>query len=75
MTNDWEEEQLEEVEEEEVEEDFGPGSPDYDLSEEHCYTWEPARIEVIPRWLLVSLSLVLVVALLIPSIYIVLRFS
>ncbi len=73
MTNEWDEEVDEELVEDE--DDLGPGSADFDLSEEHGYTWEPARIEVIPRWLVVSLSLVLVAALIIPSIYIVLRFS
>lgn len=75
MTNEWDEEVEEEQFEDEDAEEFGPDSADYDLSEEHGYTWEPSRIEVIPRWLVVSLSLVLVVALIIPSIYIVLRFS
>ena len=82
MPNEWDKQDGDEsepeeeyAEEEEDEEDLGPGSADFDLSEEHGYTWEPARIEIIPRWLLVSLSLVLVAALVIPSIYIVLRFS
>ena len=75
MTNEWDQEIDEEEVEDEDAEEFGPGSADYDLSEEHGYTWEPARIEVIPRWLVVSLSLVLVAALIIPSIYIVLQFS
>jgi hypothetical protein len=74
VTNEWEEEHVDEEAEDDTEE-FGPGSADYDLSEEHGYTWEPARIEVIPRWLLVSLSIVLVAALVIPSLYIVWRFS
>jgi hypothetical protein len=35
MTNEWDDG--------EDEEEFGPGDPDYDLSEQHGYTWEPQR--------------------------------
>lgn len=64
-----------EVDVDEVEEDFGPGTADYDLSEEHGYAWEAERTDVIPRWMVVSVSLLLVVALVLPSIYIVWRFA
>jgi|AP12_2_1047962.scaffolds.fasta_scaffold202875_2 hypothetical protein len=74
MTNDWDELESEgEFEESEV--DFGPDSPDYDLSEEHGYSWEPARMQVIPQWLLAGLSLLLAAALVFPAIYIVWRFG
>ena len=41
--------------------------PDYDLSEVHGYSnWEPARGELIPRWVIVTASILLIVAILIP---------
>jgi hypothetical protein len=41
--------------------------PDYDLSEVHGYSnWEPARAELIPRWVIVTASILLIVAILIP---------
>ncbi len=54
--------------EEEVEDEFGPGSPDYDLSESHGYRWEPKRDNwPIPPWLLAVVSLLIVLALLLPA--------
>ena len=45
-----------------------PGDPDYDLSEAHGYTWEPDREGLpIPQWVLVGVSLLLVIALLVPG--------
>jgi hypothetical protein len=70
LTNEWDD-----ATEEEEEEDLGPGSADYDLSEEHGYMWEQARPSVFPRWLVVAISLLLVSALIVPSLYIVWRFS
>jgi len=41
--------------------------PDYDLSEAHGYSdWEPNRDSIIPRWLIVVASLLLIFAILIP---------
>ena len=41
--------------------------PDYDLSEAHGYSdWEPARESIIPRWVIVVASLLLIFAILIP---------
>jgi hypothetical protein len=74
VTNEWDEVEEEEASQAEVDE-FGPGSADYDLSEEHGYTWEPARTQVIPQWVIVSLSVLLVVGLVFPAIYIVWRFG
>lgn len=53
------------------EDEFGPDSPDYDLSEAHGYAWEPAR----EHWpvhplLLVAVSLLVVLALVLPSLLI-----
>lgn len=55
----------------EDDDEFGPDSPDYDLSEAHGYTWEPAR----EHWpvhpgLLVAVSLLVVLALVLPSLLI-----
>ena len=48
--------------------DFGPGDPDYDLSEAHGYDWEPERPHwPVPPWLLVVVSLLVIVALLLPG--------
>ncbi|HYM16335.1 MAG TPA: hypothetical protein VEZ14_12320 [Dehalococcoidia bacterium] len=47
---------------------FGPGDPDYDLSEAHGYGWEPAREHwPVPPWLLLAVSIVVIVALLLPA--------
>jgi hypothetical protein len=49
--------------------DFGPGDPDFDLSEAHGYTWEPARDYEgpVPRWLITLIAIVVVLALLVPG--------
>jgi len=63
---------------EEIEEEFGPGDPDYDLSEQHGYRWEPPRdgdSGPIPRWVLVVVSLIIVVALLVPSLVYLLQYA
>jgi hypothetical protein len=51
-------------------EDIGPqpGDPDYDLSEAYGYGWQPASREPgPPRWLLVVVSLVVLLALVVPG--------
>lgn len=58
--------------EEEEEDEFGPGSADYDLSEEHGYMWEPERDHVVPPWLIVTISVIVIIALVLPSILFVL---
>jgi hypothetical protein len=41
--------------------------PDYDLSEAHGYSdWEPKRENIIPQWLIIAASLLLIFAILIP---------
>ena len=46
----------------------GPGDPDYDLSEVHGYAdWEaPQRSTLVPQWVIVAVSLLMIVAILIP---------
>ena len=52
--------------------EISPGDPDYDLSEDHGYTWEPHRTNWPPRWLLIAVTVAVVAALVVPSILIVL---
>jgi hypothetical protein len=41
--------------------------PDYDLSEAHGYSdWEPRNPTILPRWVIVVASLLLIFAILIP---------
>ncbi len=70
MPNEWDEP----PEEPEDDEEIGPDDPDYDLSEAHGYTWEPKREHwPVPPWLLVIVSLLIVVALLLPGLLFLLR--
>jgi hypothetical protein len=57
------------------EDEFGPGSPDYDLSEARGYGWEPPRPSrwPPPQWVMVAVSLLLVLALLVPGLLLLLR--
>ena len=55
--------------------DIVPGAvfPDYDLSEAHGYTWEPAREEErgpFPAWLTVIITALVVAGLVLPSVLI-----
>jgi hypothetical protein len=60
----------------EIEEEIGPDDPDYDLSEAHGYTWEQEREHSpVPRWLIVGVSLVAAASLLLPSIFLLLRYG
>jgi hypothetical protein len=72
MTNEWDDES---VEEEDEDDSLGPGRADNDLSEEHGYTWEPARTEVIPQWVMLSVSLLVVIALVAPTVYLIWRYG
>ena len=55
-------------------EEFGPGDPDFDLSEAHGYMWEPEREHwPVPPWLLVVISILVVIALILPAVVIILR--
>jgi hypothetical protein len=54
--------------------EFGPDSPDYDLSEARGYGWEPERpSRWPPQWLIVAISLLVVAALLVPALLVLLR--
>jgi hypothetical protein len=72
MTNEWEE-----VEDDEDE--LGPGSADYDLSEEHGYTWEPEHEDSdegpIPRWALTWVTVIVLAALLLPGLILIWRYG
>ena len=51
------------------EEEFNPDDPDYDLSEAAGYaSWEPSERRLfLPQWLIVAVSLLLMLALLLPA--------
>ena len=52
--------------------EFGPGTPDYDLSEARGYADEPARgFWPPPPWVFVVVSILIVVALLLPTLAII----
>ncbi len=50
-----------------------PGDPDYDLSEEHGYTWEPKRPGWPPRWLIAAVTALVIAALILPAIILILN--
>jgi len=58
-------------------EEFGPGSADYDLSEEHGYTSEPPREGggPIPQWAMVAVTLLIVAGLVLPAIFLIYRYG
>jgi hypothetical protein len=61
VTNDWNAEDAEDDE-------FGPGDPDYDLSEQHGYMWEPKRRDwPVPMPVLLVVSAAVIMALVVPS--------
>ncbi len=61
---DWDEPADGEVEDEIVPE---PGDPDYDLTEEAGYAgWDEPQRGLLPRWLIVAISILLVLAMLTP---------
>jgi hypothetical protein len=70
MTN-WNEEV--DGEDDELEE-LQPGDTDYDLSEQHPYSWEPQREPAISPTVLFIVSLLLIAALVVPSVLIVLQY-
>jgi len=54
----------------------GPGDADYDLSEEHGYLWEPEpRRGLLSPLVLALVSVVVIVALVLPGILFVLRYG
>lgn len=61
---------------EEEEDEFGPDSPDYDLSEEHGYNWDPRRSDwPAPPWLLAIISALVILGLVLPGILLLLRYG
>ena len=59
---------------EEEDDEFGPDSPDYDLSEEHGYSWEPKRTHwPVPPGVLLVVSVLVVIALVLPTVVIVMQ--
>ena len=69
---DWDDDEPDDYDDEDEEEDEwyvpGPDDPDYDLSEAAGYAgWEPTRSTInIPRWVLVTFSMLLILAMLTP---------
>jgi hypothetical protein len=53
-----------------------PGNRDYDLSEEHGYTWEPSRPgSPIPTGWLAVVSVVAIISLVLPTIIFILHYT
>lgn len=73
MTGEWDEEDIEEGDEEE----FGPGSADYDLSEGHGYRWEDSTGggAGIPQWLMVAVALLAIAGFLLPALLLIYRYG
>lgn len=71
MSYRWTDDEEEAVEDEE---EFGPGDPDYDLSEEYGYSWEPQRQHwPVPPGLIFVVSIILAIALILPALVIIAR--
>lgn len=71
----WNEDDIPDTDEDE-EVEFGPGSPDYDLSEQHGYMWEPEREHwPVPPWLVAVVAVAVILALVLPSILFVLNYG
>jgi len=73
MTNDWDDQQ-------DADDEFGPGSADFDLSEEHGYDsekdrWVGAEDGPIPRWMLTWVTAVVVAALVLPALILIWRYG
>jgi hypothetical protein len=75
MTNDWDDE------DDDGEEEFGPGSADYDLSQQHGYdvdrdSWDRDEdAGPVPRWLLTWVTLAVLAALIVPSLILIWRYG
>jgi hypothetical protein len=53
-----------------------PGDPDYDLSEAHPYSWEPRRTgAAIPTPAAIFITVLVIAALIVPSVLIILRYG
>lgn len=55
------------------EDEIQPGDPDYDLSEAHGYMWEPRHRDWPPRWIIVGTTLIVLVALVLPTLLLIAR--
>ena len=62
-------------EEEDEDEEIAPGDPDYDLSESHGYGWYGDEKPPVPRWAIVAVTALVIVALVVPSILIILSYT
>ena len=73
MTGGWDEEDIERDDEEE----FAPGSADYDLSEEHGYRWEDSGggATAIPGCLIVAVTLLALAGLVLPTLFLIYRYG
>jgi hypothetical protein len=60
---------------EDDEDEIGPGDPDYDLSEAHGYMWDPSPRPFPPRWIIWTVTIIVIIALVVPSLFIVLRYT
>jgi hypothetical protein len=70
VPDDWELPEAED--EEEPEEEFGPDSADWDLSEEHGYLWYPSREHwPVAPWVLAVVSVIAAVSLIVPTLVII----
>ena len=68
MTDEWQ------GPEEDDEDEITPHDPDWDLSEGHGYMWEPERRDwLVSPGVLALVSIVLIVALVLPAILLILR--
>jgi hypothetical protein len=63
----------------EEEDEVGPGASDYDLSEEHGYEFSDSEDQddtaVIPQWAMVGVTIVVVVALVLPAMLLIWRYG
>ena len=59
----------------EDDEEVVPGDADYDLSEAHGYAWYGEEKPPVPRWAIVAVTALIIVALVVPSILIILSYT
>ncbi|MEX2245173.1 MAG: hypothetical protein WEC75_00640 [Dehalococcoidia bacterium] len=57
-------------------EEITEGDPDWDLSEAHGYLWYPEREHgPVPPWLMLGVSVLVVVSLVAPGLYLIWRYG
>ena len=74
MANEWGRGDGEDMDDEE---EFGPGSADYDLSDERGYGWEAESgggVRV-PQWLMAAVTLLALAGLVLPAIFLIYRYG